>query len=134
LITGPITAANDVTCSGTCNRDSNALRTDWLEIGIAKRRRDQFRARLAVRVGIVPAKRIVLPISPRPLFVFIALIARNINYDAGLAQLPQCLQKMDGPHDIGGVSFDGVLVAAPDDGLRSHVNDHLGKAVGDCRS
>ena len=37
---------------------------------------------------------------------------------------------MNGPHDVGGVGFDGILVAATHDGLRSHVNDHIGTALG----
>ena len=74
--------------------------------------------------------RVVFPVSPYPFIVFIALVARDVDHHARLAELPQRLQEMNGPHDVGGVGFDGILVAAAHDGLSSHVNDNIGSALG----
>ena len=86
-------------------------------------RGDELGATLRIRIGIASAHRLVLAISPDPLPVHVALVARDVDDDAGLLQLPERLQQMNRAHDVGRIGFDRIVVAATNDRLRRHV-DH----------
>lgn len=45
--------------------------------------------------------------------------------------MPDCVEEMDGAHDVGGVGLDGDLVGETDEGLSGEVEDNLGGNFGD---
>src|SRR5574341_1731964 len=71
-----------------------------------------------------------LPISPSPFSVFVTLITRDVDHHTRLFGLSQRLQEIYRPHDIRRVRLDWILVTTTHNGLRSHVNDDFGLALG----
>src|SRR5579862_6233331 len=78
-------------------------------------------------------KPIVLSVAPGPFLIEVAFITRYVDQSAGLSKLAHGLQNMDGSHDVGGIGFYGILIAAADYGLSRQMEDHLGLALRDGR-
>src|SRR5262249_10464430 len=88
-------------------------------------------ATFRARIWISTAHGLVLAISPDPFSVRVALVAGDVHQNARLSKLPARAKPIYGRNGVGGVGFDRILVAATHDGLCSHMNDHVGTALGE---
>ncbi len=104
-VSRPVAAANHVPC--THGRQGHAILTIF--IGFEKRvaigRGHELSAALATAVGVVAAHRLVLTVGPDPFLVLVALVGGHIDHGAHGWALAYGLQKVDGAHDVGGVSL-----------------------------
>jgi len=75
----------------------------------------------------------VFTVTPDELPIFVALVTGYVDYRTRLPELSEGFKKVNRSHDIGGIGFNRIVVAATHDRLRRHVDDHLRAALGDDR-
>src|SRR6185436_10769040 len=78
----PVTSADDVTGARAGDADTVLVKFVGRKEGRSVARRDELRARLAVRVRILSAQLVYLAISPRPLAIVVALVAGDHDHAA----------------------------------------------------
>ena len=113
-----IAAANHI--SGSDSRDRNTgIFQETSSIAL----RDQFRACLGSRIGIISAQSFVFSISPLPFTIFIYFIGCNIDDRTDRWCPAGSFHDICRTHYIGCKCFDRVLIAGADNGLCRHMND-----------
>ena len=95
------------------------------EEGPVPGRRDQFRCRLAHRVNVVPAQRVVFPVGIIPLPILVALVAGDDDDGAIQLRPPHGLQQMRGADHVSLERGERFGIRAPHQRLRSQVEDHF---------
>ncbi len=78
-VRAPVATADDVARPGGSGTDGPVLRSALREKRLQISAENELRTALGGTVGIIPAQRVVFPVAPDPLLVFIAFVTRNID-------------------------------------------------------
>ncbi len=130
-VLGPVAAADDVARAGRGERDLRAVRKK----GIAIRRHDDFRRRLARTVGIVTAERIALLeaarfTAVRSTVVFVALVGRDDDDGAGKISHAHRFKEMGRAKRVGGEGRHRLTIRNAHQRLRGEVENEVGTDFG----
>src|SRR6185369_11568566 len=124
-VVSPVATTDDIAGTGRGHGNTMPLVIFWIEVGGAIGGRHQFRTPLAVGIRVIPPHRLVFPVSPDPLPVFVHLVSSDINHRLDRPAGSYRLQKMHGPHDVGCIGLHRNLVGVSYQRLGRHVNDDL---------
>ena len=80
----------------------------------------------------MPTQRIIFPVAPHPLVVFIAFVSGDIDHRLDATCCADGLQHMHCSHHVGRIGGDRVLIRVAHQRLRCHVNDDFWLVFGKC--
>ena len=84
-----------------------------------------FAGSLAGRIGIVPAERIVFPVTGLLFAVLVTLVGGDHHAHPHAVDGPDGFHHVNGTHHINGIGFGRDVVTKADEGLRSKMENHF---------
>src|SRR5260370_8574559 len=130
LVARPIATTNRITRAGGPERNAMLLKRIGRKIRITISRGHKFGATLGVGVRIASAHGLVFPIAPDPLASRVAFVTGDIDHRTVKLKLPHSFQNVNCDHYVRRVGLDWIFVATTNNGLCSHVENHVRPGIG----